>query len=708
MRKFAIISGIMIVLIIAAGAIFLATFDVNRYRGTIQADLTQRLGRNVTLGDMHLSVFPPRFIVKNVSIADDPAFHAQRPFVQAQELDISARLLPLLHKSFQIGSLYLQRPSVELIKDQQGVWNFSSLGKPASASPPSAPQPEAPPNQFSLNTLMIQDGQIATTDLQTRQPRAVYDHIDVTLRDFAPDRPFSIEAAAHLPGPNNPLVSLNGQGGPIRRDQPVATPFHGTLNLQRVEIAGARQFLQSAALEKMDGSLSGQTRISSDGTRLAANGNINVQNVRMNGRDLGYPVDVQYVVGDEIASDLLNIESSSIKLGAMPISISGTVDSKPTPAQIDLHAGASNVSIAEAAKLAASAGATLSPDTNVTGTVDVDVQARGAASNPALNGTINGRDLQATGKDFPQPVQVKSVVLHLTPAEIRSDSFTVNAGSTAMNVQFALQQYVSKNATMNATLNAPKADLPGLLSIAKAYGVTALNNVSGGGSLNIDLHASGPVRSVSAADLTRSLNGSVVLNLQDVRYGGADISHQLSAIAGGLGMHQADQGFTTINRLTGNIAVKNGIAQTDNTQALLDLGNLGIAGTANLVDQSLNLRVTGVMSQELSQKAGGTNIGGYAKTVLANSKGELTIPAMVTGTFQHPHFAPDLQQLAQMKVKGLMPDFNNPTAAAAKIIGGLLGGQSGNTQQQNPAGSADRSASPNPVQQLMGLFGKKK
>lgn len=700
MRRLGLIVAIIVIAIIAAVAIFLATFDVNRYRGRIQADLTQRLGRNVTLGDMHLSLFPPRFIVHNVAIADDPAFNPQRPFVQAQEFDISVKLLPLLHKQFEISSLYLQRPSVELVKNRQGEWNFNSLGKPSPAGASSQ-------NRFSLSELVIQDGQVATTDLQTRQPRTVYDHIDLTLKDFAPDRPFSIQAAAHLPGPDNPLISLNGDGGPIRQDQPAATPFHGTLNLQRVDIAGAREFLKSPALSKMDGSLSGQTRIFSDGAKLAANGNLDVRNVRMNGRDLGYPIDLQYQISDDFPADLLTVESSNIKLGATPISITGTVDSKPTPAQIDLHAGATGVSIAEAAKLAASAGATLTPNTNMTGTVSADIQARGDAGNPALSGTITAHDLEATGKEFPQPVQVKAVVLHLTPAEIHSDPFTVNSDATAMNVQFALQNYVSKNATVNATLRSPNADLPGLLSIAKAYGVTALDKVSGAGSLNIDLHASGPVRSVAADELARSLNGMIVLNLQDVRYTGADISHELSSIAGGLGMHQSDQGSTTIDKMTGNIAIKNGIAQTSNTEALLDLGNVGIAGTANLVDQALNLRITAVMSKELSQKAGGTSIGGYAKTVLANSQGELTIPALVTGTFQHPHFAPDLQQLAQMKLKGLMPDFNNPTAAAAKIVGTLLNSQTGNAQQQNATGSADRSQSPNPVQQLLGIFGKK-
>jgi len=54
--------------------------------------------------------------------------------------------------------------------------------------------------------------------------------------------------------------------------------------------------------------------------------------------------------------------------------------------------------------------------------------------------------------------------------------------------------------------------------------------------------------------------------------------------------------------MTGNVLVKNGIAQTNNLQALLDLGNLGVAGTANLVTQELNLHATAVLSKDFTQK----------------------------------------------------------------------------------------------------------
>jgi len=694
MRKVAVAGGIVILLIILGIAIFASTFDINRYRGTIQADLSQHLGRNVTVGNMNLNLFPPRFVVHDVTIADDPSFHTQRPFVETQELAVSVKLLPLIHKSVEIDSLSLQRPHVELVKDAQGRWNFSTLGKTASAPSGAPPQPAASgQQQLSLSKLEIQDGQIATTDEQAHQPRSIYNHIDVTLRDFAPGKPFSIEAAAHLPGPNDQQIHLAGDGGPIPED-PAATPFHGTLELQRVAISSARSFVNSPALAKFEGSVSGQTKISSDAGKLSATGNLTIENAKMNGQAIAFPIKANYDIHDDLPADLLTVSSATMQLGNTPLLISGTVNSKPTPAQIDLSLQANNVSIADAEKLAAASGTAFTPGATIAGSVNLNVQARGAATAPAFNGTIVGRDIQVGGKNVPQPVQVKEVALHLTPAEIRSDPFTVSSGATSASVQLALQQYTSKTPIINATVQASNAELPAVLAMAKAYGVAGFDKVSGSGTMNVDLHATGPVQSLQSNDISRDLNGTVSLNFHDVKYSGADMGHELSSIAGLFGVHQENQGTTTINQLKGNITVKNGVADTNDMEALLDIGNVGITGTANLVNQQLNLRVSAVMSKELSQKAGGTNIGGYAKTALANSDGDLVIPATVTGTFDHPRFAPDVQQIAQMKLKGLVPNFNNPAAAVSGLLGNL-----GDSQQKQPAANA--------IRQLQNLFGKK-
>jgi hypothetical protein len=103
-----------------------------------------------------------------------------------------------------------------------------------------------------------------------------------------------------------------------------------------------------------------------------------------------------------------------------------------------------------------------------------------------------------------------------------------------------------------------------------------------------------------------------------------------------------------------------------------------------LADQSLNLHMTAVLNKALSQQVGGTQIGGFMNTALANNQGELVLPVIVTGTFQHPQVAPDLQQVAQMKLKNLLPTTKNPGQLTQGILGAILGNKNqggANTQQ---------------------------
>src|SRR5262249_10862868 len=421
-RKLGIVIGITFLFVIVAAVVFATTFDVNAYRRTIQSQLEKRLGRPVTLGEMRLRLFPGRFAAKDLAIADDPSFNPRAPFLKAQHLDISVKLLPLLHKQIDVNSLTLERPSIDLIKNDAGTWNTASLGQSENArsamAPASSSQPSAGEQPVRLSELMIRDGQVSILDKQKSRTPSLYDHIDITLKDHAPGTPFIIDAVAHMPGAGSEQIRVQGEGGPVVRGQPALTPFEGTLEFRQVAIAELAKFLNSPALEGAAGTLTGQTKISSNSGKLTAQGEADLQKGKVHGMELGYPIRAQYDLTNDTQAGVLTMRTVTLRLGPTPFYISGNVNTKPTPAQVDVNIKANNASISELMKLAAASGVALSPGTNVTGNLNLSIQARGAANKPALNGTITATNIEMSGREIAQPVHIQTVNLHLTPSQI--------------------------------------------------------------------------------------------------------------------------------------------------------------------------------------------------------------------------------------------------------------------------------------------------
>jgi AsmA protein len=910
MRKaLKIIAGLLVVLVVIllAAPFFL---DVNRYHDRIQSELQKKLGRQVSLGTMRLSLLPFAFKVENAVIAEDPQFGKGGNFAQAEELYVTAPLLPLLHGDVQIKSVEMRRPKIELIRNAEGVWNFASLAgtapqqkgqQPAPqqqpANKPSAASPEPQKQKaISLEDLKISDGQVALTDLQKHEKRAVYDHIDLRLVGYAPDKPFDFELAAHLPGSGAQLIKLAGKGGPIDKDDSLKTPFKGNIDFDHVSLSALQRFMNSAALQNSDGIATGKADLSNEDGKASGSGSLKLEQARFNGHDLGYPIAANFDLTADMNSKLLNIRKGDLKLGATPLAITGTMNAAPTPAQVDVRVKASNVSIEEAARLAASFGVAFNPSTKIAGQLSADVRAQGSSKSPALNGSLAGRDLTISGPQLKSPVKVNAVELALSPDAIRSNNFTASTGRTNVAVQFALSQYTSPSPSVDATVRTLNAELGELLTIAKAYGVSAVDGVNGSGAVALDLHAVGPIKGAGAmnlsgsgklqnatinsdtltkplqvrnadlrftqnsavfenlnasigstnasgnltarnftepqvqftlnadkvnvvelksmfksepqksadarwnlvpsayaanpapnqpslisrtsgtgtvsvatiindklvlnnvhsnvaidhgvikmapitaeayggtttgtivvdarntpmkyavdtklnnvdankllssvsslknlygimatnaklnfasdndsADIARSLNGTAALGLNNGKIVGMDIPYELAAAGRFLTPGQAKRDFTNITKVTGNMNIQNGVAQTNDFKAFIDDGTIAAQGAANLADQTLNMHVMAVLSKEFSQRVGGTNVGGYLQTALSNKNGELVIPVIVTGSFQSPHFAPDLQKIAQMKLDNLVPTLSNPGA-----LGSILGGVMGNKQQ---------------------------
>ena len=607
MKKLGITVLVIVVLLVAAALIIPHVININQYHVQIQDQLEKKLGRTVTLGQMSLSLFPPSFQVQNPVIGEDPrfSFNQDRPFASAEKLSVSVKLWPLLHKDLQVKSLELVRPHIEMVRNQEGMWNFASLGQPATsgpAQPTTAPQTtpsntshkKAPPagkakpepqstatpypqtagnqqpvpekkgaaGEFSLANLQITDGQVAITDQQKHQSRAVYDHIDVTVNDFAPDKPFRLKVAAHLPpdtqngkqnGNAKQIINLEGTGGPMQQADMLNTPFDGKLSLDQVSVAAAQKFLNSQALSGIDALVTGDATVKNSGGKLTSNGDIQLANPQIKKVNVGYPISLNYDLTDDLTNDVIQIRKGDLRLGQTPLTIAGTLNTRPTPMQVDLKLTAKNASIEEAARLASAFGVAFGPGMDVKGTVNADVAARGEANKPAMNGQLSANNLIITSKEIQQAVKISAVDLALTPDTIKSNDFSATTGSTTVNVNFALSHYTSPNSVINAALRAPNAKVGELLNIGKAAGVSALNDISGDGLLTLDVHAQGPLKNTSA--LVFSGTGKL-----------QNASLKITSLAKPIQVRNADLAFSQNSARLSNLAAS--VGQTNASGAL--------------------------------------------------------------------------------------------------------------------------------------------
>jgi AsmA protein len=877
MKRTAIVGGV--VLLALAGVVLALPFiiDVNRYRGQLQTAIQERVGREVTLGRMAISLLPLGLRVEDAVIGDDPAFGTERPFARVEELYVSPRFFPLLRGQFELRSVELRRPEIELVRNADGVWNFATLGGPDGAGAPAGA--EGSSSSFVLNHLAITSGRVALTDGQ--RGRSVYDNIDLEIEDYAADRPFTLALGATLPGEGTQRLSLSGRAGPVAQDAIAMTPFDGRLELDDVSIGGVQQFLQLEALEGTDAIISGGADLQNREGLMSGSGSLRLDDARARGVEIGYPIGAEFDLSHDTGAERLTVEKGTLRLGDTPLSLTGTVDLQPQTPVLDVHVTAADASLAEAARLASAFGVAFGAGTDVAGRLNADVRARGPADRPALDGNVRLRDVSISGADIPQPVRTAAVDVALTPQEIRTNEFTAGTGGTSLGVRVTVRQYTTPTPVLDARVHTTDADLGEVLNVARAWGAEAAEGTTATGRLTVDVRATGPfdtlaysgsgrlgdatittpaitqplrVRSATlsfsqntavlenlaasvgktnaegrltvrnfsspqvqfqlsadtidvkelqeilaagekgeaepsqaqtsdsvllrttgngsmrvgsitydrllledvqatatldrglmtldpltaalfggrhrgsivvdarrtpasftvssdlekvdanrlasavtsvrdviygalgtrarvsfAADggdnIAQSLNGSLSVNLAEGRIANMDITREVGNIARFVtGQGQAERS-TSIAGLSGNFDVRNGVARTQDLRASIEGGTMGATGTINLVDQSLDLRLTTVLSREYTDRVGGTKVGGFMATALANQQGELVVPLIVTGTLQQPRFAPDAQRVAEMKVKNLVPGLRNPQDLTSSILGAVTGQQ---------------------------------
>jgi AsmA protein len=169
-----VLVGLLVLLVVLLVALVNSGAVTKRAVDLVLPSASRALGRDVTLKDAGLKLFPnPRVTLAGVTVAGRPGEPA---LVEMEALDVEVGLWPLLRslgRDVEVSAFTLVRPSVNLVKAKDGTWNFEGLGpkpepgapaRPAPAPSPSAPAPASAGARVAVSLVRISGAAIRVVD----------------------------------------------------------------------------------------------------------------------------------------------------------------------------------------------------------------------------------------------------------------------------------------------------------------------------------------------------------------------------------------------------------------------------------------------------------------------------------------------------------------------------------------------------------------
>jgi AsmA protein len=385
-KKMLTIVGVIVAVLLLVILILPSLIDANRYKPEIQAKLGTALGRNVQIGNIKLSIFSGGVVVDEVAISDDPAFsHSQ--FLAAKELTVGVHLIPLIFsKQLEVESITIKDPQVTLLRNNAGVWNYSSMGgssKTETKAPSSAPSP----GSLSVGKIEITNGKISVGTVGSRAKPLIYQDVNLAVTDLSYTSQFPFKLSAKDPG--NGALKVEGKAGPIDQTDSSLTPLNATIDVQHLDIATFGGFASPSAgiagLVDFNGSLT------SDGKQMSSKGTVKTTKLKLSaaGTPSTVPVNVDYDTNYQLKAQSGVLKQGDIHVGKALARLTGTYNIAGETPTVQLKLNGQAMSVPDLEGVLPAVGVTLpSGSALTTGTLDANLAIAGPTDKLVITGPI--------------------------------------------------------------------------------------------------------------------------------------------------------------------------------------------------------------------------------------------------------------------------------------------------------------------------------
>jgi AsmA protein len=384
--------------------------NVNNYRPQIESNLSSALGRPVKVGDLSLSILSGSVEANQLSIADDPRF-SNTSFIQAKSLKVGVELMPLIFsKQLNVTHLAIEKPQIALLRNREGIWNFSSLGNQAGQTAKTSEKSSGPGagQNLSVGKLKISDGTISLGSVPARRTPVVYDKLNVMVKDFSFTSTFPVTVSSALPGGGS--MKIDGMAGPINTTDTALTPGQVKIKLSKLDLS------QSAIVNPetgITGSADFDGTATSDGYVVKANGTLKASSLKLvpKGSPSSQTVQVVFTVEHDLQKETGELTQGNVAIGKAIAKLSGTYNMHGESTSIHMKLDGEAMPVDDLEGLLPALGVKLPTGSRLKGgTLSVNIAADGPVDKVVATGSIRMSNTALAGFNLGSKLSALSAV----------------------------------------------------------------------------------------------------------------------------------------------------------------------------------------------------------------------------------------------------------------------------------------------------------
>jgi AsmA protein len=390
--------GIVVLLLVLAVVALPFFINVDQFRPTLQTELSQALGRQVTLGNLKLSILKGEVSADDLSVAEDPAF-GKPVFIKAKSLHVGVEIWPFLSsRKLVVTDLTIDQPEINLVQAPSGNFNFSTMGAKGSTTP-GASSPSQPLD-LSVKEIKITNGHISLRRTVGHWKPLALEGVNVEVHDFSAASAFPFSLSAKVQGGGT--LDLNGKAGPINAADSSMTPVNVTLKVAQLDLArsGMNDFApEIAGLMSFDGSGD------SNGTVMDLKGKLKIEKVKLakGGTPGTRPLELDFGVAHDLRKHTGSLRQGDIHIGSAVAHLTGTYAEQGEEMVVHMKLAGPGMPVGELESMLGPLGIMLPAGSSLQGgTATAELTMEGPANKLVTAGTLSLNNTKLAGFNLPQ------------------------------------------------------------------------------------------------------------------------------------------------------------------------------------------------------------------------------------------------------------------------------------------------------------------